>query len=106
MKRSPLSIAILVLLHAAPGLFSSPASEDVHFGQTGILAPDWISSRVLDEINTRQSSEAGSFAAIEADLDSVLVFTNLNPDQRAFAAASPLRSGTYRNAFTGENRHF
>ncbi len=36
--------------------------------QTAVGLPDWVRSTVIYEINVRQYSEAGTFAAVEADL--------------------------------------
>lgn len=36
-----------------------------------LIAPDWSKDAVIYQINTRQYSEAGNFAAVEADLDRI-----------------------------------
>ncbi|EDY82108.1 Alpha amylase, catalytic domain subfamily [Verrucomicrobiia bacterium DG1235] len=39
--------------------------------QTALEAPDWIRNRTIYEVNVRQYSEDGTFAAVEADLDRI-----------------------------------
>jgi glycosidase len=62
------SLAILAaIVHAS--LAAKPTELLWQQGSTDL--PDWVRNQVVYEINVRQYSEAGTFAAVEADLDRI-----------------------------------
>jgi len=76
------SVVLVVWLLAARPVFAG----ELLWTQPSTELPDWIRNRVIYEINVRQYSEEGSFAAVEADLDrierlgvSVLWFMPIHP---------------------------
>lgn len=68
--RTPLRFVVFVLSLASLCLAPLVAVESPQLcaGRTALGVPDWIRSAVIYEINTRQYSAAGTFAAVEADL--------------------------------------
>ncbi len=75
MKFAMVSMAALTLLacSAEPEQIVEPLvvtdSEIVEVSQ--VQTPDWAKDAVIYQINTRQYSEAGNFAAVEADLERI-----------------------------------
>ena len=62
-------------LLAAVGLVTALRAEisfvepiEICQGQPAVGLPDWVRNEVIYEINVRQYSTAGTFAAVEADL--------------------------------------
>ena len=67
LKRYPLSLLLAVWLLGAGSAFS----EELLWTQPSTELPGWVRHEVIYEINVRQYSEAGTFAAVEADLDRI-----------------------------------
>ena len=65
--RCSVALAATVALFAAPFL-RAVESPQICAGQTAIGTPEWTQRAVIYEVNTRQYSAAGTFAAVEADL--------------------------------------
>ncbi len=69
--RSSLScVCWLAALWVAPSLHADFKPEPLQIcqGQPALGVPDWVRGETIYEINVRQYSEAGTFAAVEADL--------------------------------------
>jgi glycosidase len=71
MKKLPIS-ALCLLLGLAPCVFAAPAPErekaqpSAHLAALGL--PDWARGSTIYEVNVRQYSATGKFAAVTADL--------------------------------------
>lgn len=65
--------AALLYLPILSGAFAYPAAAPVEplCAQDALAAPDWIRNRTIYEVNVRQFSKDGTFAAVEADLDRI-----------------------------------
>ena len=67
------TIATALFLSACSGSethISTKVTESIET-PAEFVAPDWTKDAVIYQINTRQYSEAGNFAAVEADLDRI-----------------------------------
>ena len=60
-------VALMAALALSPYLFSTEPPE-ICASQTAIGVPDWVRTSTIYEINVRQYSDAGTFAAVQADL--------------------------------------
>ncbi len=69
--RNALAIALLAL--AAYSSVANPAAapSEPLCGHPGAAAPDWILNRTIYEVNVRQFSQEGTFAAVEEQLDRI-----------------------------------
>ncbi|WP_221033145.1 alpha-amylase family glycosyl hydrolase [Actomonas aquatica] len=71
LRRFTLSLrfAVAAVLSSVPlAADFKPEPLEVCQGQPALGVPDWVRAETIYEINVRQYSEAGTFAAVEADL--------------------------------------
>ena len=59
----------LLLLMAFTLPLAGSAAKDLYWDESSTNLPAWVRNQVIYEVNVRQYSEAGTFAAVEADLD-------------------------------------
>lgn len=98
--RFPAFVGIVGLLLAASSL---PAEEPLKIcgNQPSLTAPEWIRHAVIYEVNVRQYSAAGTFAAVEADLPRI---RDLGADVLWFMPVHPIgkvnRKGTLGSPYS------
>ena len=63
--------AMLPAQEAATGILPVQDAEGLRWTQPSTALPAWVRDQTIYEINVRQYSEAGTFAAVEADLDRI-----------------------------------
>ena len=67
----PLRNVLSALIAGLLGFALNAAPTELLWQKPSTELPDWVRHQVIYEINVRQYSEAGTFAAVEADLDRI-----------------------------------